>query len=500
MSTYTDSLGFEEITPGDQAGLWGDTTNNNLVLIDQAITGVQPISFAGVGGTTVTLVATDGSVTSTARSAVLNITGTATAANTVIIPNKQKTYLVRNNTTKDVVFTTASPTATYTVGAGNSILIFCDGNNGVFTGIEAPGSGTLGVAGGGTGATDFGPGGFVVSPGGTDDFTNLEYVPVGGTQPNLIVGQVQVPNGGTGQLSISTGSLLAGNGIGAMTVLPTGTSGQVLTSNGSGANPSWQASASTVYPGAGIAVSTGSAWTTSYSSGNPIPVSSGGTGATSLAAANIAIVNATNSFTGTNNYSSAASISMTSTGQDAQKITVAYGGYTTGISPTSIQLGASGTGAIYFVGGAFDGGNGIGLLLSGTSIQMSSSGNMFTSAGTAYKTGSSTAWTIYSDARIKKNVTAYTKGLAELSQINIKNFEFNGLGNSKDGQKGLGVIADEIANVLPDSVVSIPTKLNPNDEQKVDLKTFDSTELVYLLVNAVKELKAEVDALKAAQL
>jgi len=153
MSTYSPSLGLEEITPGDQAGLWGDTTNNNLNLIDQAITGVQPISFAGVGGTTITLVATDGSITSTARSAVLNITGSATASNTVIVPNKQKTYLVRNNTGQDVVFATASPTATYTVGAGNSILIFCDGNNGVFTGILAPGSGTLGVAGGGTGLT-----------------------------------------------------------------------------------------------------------------------------------------------------------------------------------------------------------------------------------------------------------------------------------------------------------------------------------------------------------
>ena len=36
-----------------------------------------------------------------------------------------------------------------------------------------------------------------------------------------------------------------------------------------------------VYPGAGIAVSSGSAWTTSYSNANPVPVSVGGTGVTS---------------------------------------------------------------------------------------------------------------------------------------------------------------------------------------------------------------------------
>ena len=40
-------------------------------------------------------------------------------------------------------------------------------------------------------------------------------------------------------------------------------------------------------------------------------------------------------------------------------------------------------------------------------------------------------------------------------------------------------------------------KLNENDAERVDLKHFDSTELLYLLVNSVKELSAEVEALKA---
>ncbi len=484
MSTYSPSLGLEEITPGDQAGLWGDTTNNNLNLIDQAITGVQPISFAGVGGTTQTLVATDGSITSTARSAVLNITGTATASNTVIVPNKQKTYLVRNNTTQDVIFATASPTATYTVGAGNSILIFCDGNNGVFTGILAPGSGTLGVAGGGTGATNFGTGGgFIVSAGGTAAFTSLPYVPVGGNQADLIIGQVQPTKGGTGLTSISTGSLIVGAGTGVMTVLPTGSTDQVLTSNGPGTAPTWRAAGSAL-------LTSNNSWTGTNAFSTAPTVGGYNVLTTNTGAA----LSSSPTFTGTVSGSGFTATGAGSIGD--QKFTVAYGGYSSGLSPTSIQLGSSGYGVIYSAGGAWDGSNGASLIISGGAgnLQITTSDTLFTGANNCFKQGSSTAWEISSDVRIKKNVTSYTKGLTELNQINIKNFEFNGLGNSVDGQKGIGVIADEIEQVLPDTVNASPIFLHKNDVERTYVKHFDATELTYLLVNAVKELSAKVDA------
>ena len=46
-STYSQNLRLELIGNNDQAGTWGDTTNNNLgTLLEQAISGyvVQPIS------------------------------------------------------------------------------------------------------------------------------------------------------------------------------------------------------------------------------------------------------------------------------------------------------------------------------------------------------------------------------------------------------------------------------------------------------------------------
>ena len=228
MSTYTDTLGLEEITPGDQAGLWGNTTNNNLALIDQAVTGVTPISFTGVSGTVRTLDAANGALDE-ARAAVLNITGIATGSNTVVVPNKQKTYLVRNATGRDVIFRTATPTATYSVEAGNSILVFCDGNNNVFTGIQAPGSGTLTVSGGGTGATTFGGGGFVKSSGGTNALTVASSVDLASD----VTGVLPVPRGGTGAGTFTAGSLIVGNGTSNFGTLTGGANGQIATWNGS---------------------------------------------------------------------------------------------------------------------------------------------------------------------------------------------------------------------------------------------------------------------------
>ena len=232
MSNYTTSLGLEEINPGDQAGLWGNTTNNNLALIDQAITGVTPISFASLSGSTYTLTDYNGAFDE-ARSAVLNITGSATGPNTVVVPNKQKTYLVRNFTGQSITFQTASPGDTYPVLAGNSILIFCDGNNNVYTGIISPSSGTLGVPGGGTGTTNFASGGgFVISPGGSGNLTSIPTIPLDAAS-GAVSDVLPVANGGTGQYNLPSGYLLIGNGASAVSSIAPGPNTYVLTSNGS---------------------------------------------------------------------------------------------------------------------------------------------------------------------------------------------------------------------------------------------------------------------------
>ncbi len=108
----------------------------------------------------------------------------------------------------------------------------------------------------------------------------------------------------------------------------------------------------------------------------------------------------------------------------------------------------------------------------------------------------SALWTIASDERIKENINSYTKGLNELLKINPITYDYNGLGGFKKGKGGVGIIAQEIAEILPDSVSSIKGKLNETDEEEIDILNFNGHELTYILINAVKELKAEIDLLK----
>lgn len=79
-----------------------------------------------------------------------------------------------------------------------------------------------------------------------------------------VTGTLPVANGGTGQTSLTANNILLGNGGSAVQFVAPGTNGNVLTSNGT----TWVSQAAPsgmVYPGAGIPVSTGSAWTTSLS-------------------------------------------------------------------------------------------------------------------------------------------------------------------------------------------------------------------------------------------
>ena len=94
-STFTTNLGIELQVTGENANTWGDKTNANLNLVQQAITGFQSIAITS---TNTTLVMTNATI-SDARNAVLKFTGTITANCTVFVASGiQKTYTVENAT------------------------------------------------------------------------------------------------------------------------------------------------------------------------------------------------------------------------------------------------------------------------------------------------------------------------------------------------------------------------------------------------------------------
>jgi hypothetical protein len=83
---------------GENAGTWGQITNTNLVVVQQAIAGYEGISIAG-GAQTTALVMTQNALAN-ARNAVIKLTGTITGNQIVTVPNGiEKTWIVSNGTT-----------------------------------------------------------------------------------------------------------------------------------------------------------------------------------------------------------------------------------------------------------------------------------------------------------------------------------------------------------------------------------------------------------------
>ena len=130
-------------------------------------------------------------------------------------------------------------------------------------------------------------------------------------------------------------------------------------------------------------------------------------------------------------------------------------------------------------------------------MTLDTSGNLTILGATATK-ASGTTWANPSDIRLKDNVTDYSKGLAELMQVNVKEWIYNGKGGTTEGMKGLGVIADEVILVLPNTVDTYQTKLNADDELDTNIKKFDATEITWLMLNSIKELNAKFEEYKAS--
>jgi hypothetical protein len=129
-------------------------------------------------------------------------------------------------------------------------------------------------------------------------------------------------------------------------------------------------------------------------------------------------------------------------------------------------------------------------------MRIDSSGGLILAGSTAQK-ATGTTWSNPSDQRLKNNIRDYAKGTTELMQVRVREWEYNGKGGTTNGMKGLGVIADEVITVLPNTVENYNGKLNADDEEITAIKKFDATEITWLLVKTVQEQQALITALTA---
>jgi hypothetical protein len=186
-STYSD-LKIELIGTGEQVGTWGATTNTNLgTALEEAIVESADVAFSSAD---VTLTLTNANGTQAARHLRLNLTGTSGGARNLILGSGcqiEKPYIINNGLADTVTVKNTAGTG-IAVPAGKTMWVYNNGTN-VVEAMNHAASLTLGTA-------------------------------------------LPVTSGGTGAATLTANNVILGNGTSAVQLVAPGSSGNVLTSNG----------------------------------------------------------------------------------------------------------------------------------------------------------------------------------------------------------------------------------------------------------------------------
>ena len=129
-STYSSRLKLELQGTGENAGTWGDKTNNNLDVLDAFAAGYLSKSVAG--NSDVTLTTANASATAESSNKVIELIGTLTGNITVFIPAKENNYTFFNNTAGSFSVTIAATGHTangVAITQGGHAHVYCDGSS-----------------------------------------------------------------------------------------------------------------------------------------------------------------------------------------------------------------------------------------------------------------------------------------------------------------------------------------------------------------------------------
>jgi hypothetical protein len=238
MAAETSNLSLVTPTQGTLSGTWGNTVNNGITeYTDIAIAGTLTLTGDGA----VTLANTIGSASATnigattAQYAIIKVTGTLTTTKVITAPSGasySKTYVVLNNATGGSVTIKASGQTGVTIAVGDKALVAFNGTDYVRVGASAGGSDTqvqFNSSGNLAGSANLTFNGTALTAN-TLTPTNALGAAYGGTGLTTTTAYSVVFSGTT-----DTGAFQASAGPGTAT--------HVLTSNGAGALPTFQAPA-----------------------------------------------------------------------------------------------------------------------------------------------------------------------------------------------------------------------------------------------------------------
>ena len=160
---------------GENSGTWGQITNTNLLILEQAIGGYSSIALNATTGATLTF--SNGAL-SNGKDAVIKLTGTITGNVNVVIPDSvEKTYIIENATSGAftvTVKTSSGSGVTWGTTDKGKKMVYSDGTNVVdtaFTEVSSDYSPQL------SGILDTNGNDIIIDNGGAiEDDSNNEYV------------------------------------------------------------------------------------------------------------------------------------------------------------------------------------------------------------------------------------------------------------------------------------------------------------------------------------
>ena len=221
MASTQSALKIQLMATGENSGTWGNVTNVNLgTALEEAIVGSADVTFSSAD---VTLTLTDSNASQEARNLRLNLTGTISSPQNLVVPAIEKVYIVNNGLTQTVTVKNSTGTG-IAVPAGKTMYVYNTGAN-VVDAITHLTSLTLGTAlpagSGGTGLTAPGTSGNILSSNGTAWVSSAPASSGFDSGTVLIFAQTSAPTGWTkdttnynnSALRVVTGSASTGGSV-----------------------------------------------------------------------------------------------------------------------------------------------------------------------------------------------------------------------------------------------------------------------------------------------
>lgn len=436
-SSYSD-LKVELINTGEQSGSWGTTTNTNLgTALEEAIVGTVDVAFSS-GAVTLTL--TNSNATQSARHLRLNLTGTSGGAQNLIVPAIQKNYLVHNGTADTITVKTPSGSG-IGVPAGKTMWVYNNGTN-VVDAVTAVTS--------------------LQSDGGV----KVDNITIDGTEIDLSTGSLVVDVAGSITLDSDSGSILLDDATTEIGEISMGSSNLTIRAAVSDKDMIFQGNDG----GSNI-----TALTLDMSEAGAATFNSSVTATAVTANGGVTVDNIT--IDGTEIDLSSGNLTLDVAGQivldaDGGELQFKDGGTTIGTiynSSNNLAIFSNVSDADLLLQGN-DGGS----TITACSFDMSA-------AGAATFNNDVTA---FSDERLKENIETIPNALDKVCQMRGVTFNRTDF----DGEKQMGVIAQEVEKIIPEVV--------KEDDSEDKIKSVAYGNMVGVLIEAIKDLKAEVDELK----